>query len=65
MPLHCDSMDGPVVKAATLALSEGSVDLVLSYVPAGGESEVRAAYEKTIAARASGSSAAEVADEWF
>jgi hypothetical protein len=65
MPPHCDSKDGPVVKAAALAISEASVDLVLPYVPANGEAEVSAAFDKTMAARACGSAAADVADEWF
>jgi hypothetical protein len=65
MPPHCDSMDGPVVKAAALALSRGSVELVLPYVPEEGEAEIRAAFDKTVAARACGAAAADVADEWF
>ncbi len=65
MPPHCDSKDGPVVKAAALAIATGSVDKVLPYVPAEGEAEVRAAFDKTMAARACGDRAAEVADEWF
>lgn len=65
MPPHCDSKDGPVVKAAARALLEGSVDVVLPYVPGGSEAEVRAAFHKTMAARACGEAAAEVADEWF
>lgn len=65
MPPHCDSKDGPVVKAAMLAITEGSVELVLPYVPADDEHEVRAAFEKTMAARAAGPDAAGVADEWF
>ncbi len=32
MPPHCDSIDGPVVKAAIRALDEGSVALVLPFV---------------------------------
>ena len=65
MPPHCDSKDGPVVKAAALAISEASVDLVLPYVPADGEEEVRKAFDRTMAARACGSAAVDVADEWF
>lgn len=65
MPPHCDSKDGPVVKAAAQALSGNSVELVLPYVPAHGENEVRAAFDKTIAARGCGAAAATVADEWF
>ncbi|MFU8891304.1 MAG: DUF6448 family protein [Anaerosomatales bacterium] len=65
MPPHCDSKDGPVVKAAARALAADSVELVLPYVPAESEREVREAFGKTMAARESGAAAAEVADEWF
>lgn len=41
MPPHCDSLDGPVVKAAGRALAERNVDLVLPFVHEDGEQEVR------------------------
>ncbi|MDF1543358.1 MAG: DUF6448 family protein [Anaerosomatales bacterium] len=53
------------MKAAARALAGGSVELVLPYVPAESEREVREAFGKTMAARGSGAAAAEVADEWF
>ncbi len=65
MPPHCDSKDGPVVKAAESALGQGRVDVVLPYVPAEAESEVLAAFDRVMEARASGGAALEVADEWF
>lgn len=65
MPPHCDSKDGPVVKAAAMALSKNSVDIVLPYVPDSGEAEVRTAFERAMAARACGQDATGVADEWF
>lgn len=65
MPPHCDSKDGPVVKAAMRALAEESVALVLPYVPVVAEDEVSAAFDKAVAARSAGPQAAEVADEWF
>jgi hypothetical protein len=52
MPPHCDALDGPVVKAATRALEAGDVDLVLPYVKADGEDEVRGAFERATEARA-------------
>lgn len=64
MPPHCDSMDGPVVKAAMRALDEGNVDLVLSYVQEDGEEEIRRAFEKVIEARTS-EVGKEVADLYF
>src|SRR5665811_803265 len=65
MPPHCDTLDGPVVTAARSALDGEDVSLVLSYVPAAAETEVREAYEKTIKARTLGGVAREVADLWF
>lgn len=65
MPPHCDSLDGPVVAAARRALAMGDVDLVLPYVHAGAEFEVRDAFDLTVKARTHGREAGEVADRWF
>lgn len=62
MPPHCDSMDGPVVGAARRALDAGDVDLLLPYVHADGEDEVRRAFALAAAARGQGAEAREVAD---
>jgi hypothetical protein len=64
MPPHCDSLDGPVAKAAIAALEAGDVELVLPYVKAAGESEVRKAFELTLRARVV-PEAREVADLYF
>ncbi|HEX5902563.1 MAG TPA: DUF6448 family protein [Actinomycetota bacterium] len=65
MPPHCDSLDGPVVKAAIRALDEGNVDLVLPFVKEESEGEVRAAFARSTAARTAGPEAREVADLYF
>lgn len=65
MPPHCDSIDGPVVKAAIRALDEGSVELVLPFVKEDGEAEIRTAFGKVNSARACGPEAREVADRYF
>jgi hypothetical protein len=64
MPPHCDSLDGPVVKAAIRALEAGDVDVVLPYVKADGEPEIREAFAKVTATRAF-PEAREIADLWF
>lgn len=64
MPPHCDSMDGPVVKAAMRALDEGNVDLVLAYVQEDEEEEIRRAFERVTEARTS-EAGREVADLYF
>jgi len=63
MPPHCDSMDGPVVKAARLALETKNVNLVLPYVPKEGEAEVIRAFDRVLPLRADG--AREIADLYF
>lgn len=65
MPPHCDSMDGPVVKAAMKALEAGDVQAVLPFVPKEGEAEVVGAFEKVLKARAQSAEAKEVADMHF
>ena len=62
MPPHCDSMDGPVVKAAMEALESADVRAVLPFVPEEGEPEVTEAFEKVIKARVQSPEAREVAD---
>jgi len=42
---HCDSMDGPVVRAARHALDTEDVEIILPYVHTAGEEELRRAFE--------------------
>jgi hypothetical protein len=65
MPPHCDSLDGPVVIAARQALEAADVDLVLPFVPAEAEAEVRAAYDRVTPLRDSGPQVRETAELWF
>ena len=65
MPPHCDSMDGPVVAAAKQALARDDLDLVLPYVKADGEDEVRRAFQQTIAAHDGNAAANDLADLYF
>lgn len=65
MPPHCDTMDGPVVRAAKEALEKGKVGLILPWAPKEAEGEIQKAFEKTISARKLGGEAKEVADIWF
>jgi hypothetical protein len=65
MPPHCDSIDGPVVTAARAALAAHDVDVVLPYVPADGEAEIRDAFDATIKVVAAGAEAADLAERWF
>jgi hypothetical protein len=65
MPPHCDSLDGPVVGAARLALETGDVADVLPYVPAGDEREVVDAFELARAVRTMSPEARKLADTSF
>lgn len=62
---HCDSMDGPVVKAAQQALDTGNVNLVLVWVQKKDEAEARTAFQKTLAVRKLSPEAKELADRYF
>jgi hypothetical protein len=65
MPPHCDTLDGPVVKAVKLALEKGNVNYILPWVPKKAEPEVAEAFMKTLSARKQGQEAREVADYWL
>jgi hypothetical protein len=62
---HCDTLDGPVVHTARIALEKGDVTPVLKWVQADDEKEIRAAFQKTLAVRAKGTEAKELADMYF
>lgn len=65
MPPHCDSIDGPVVTAARKALDREDVTVVLPYVHAPGEDEVRRAFAKVLPLHNDPNGAREVADLYF
>jgi hypothetical protein len=62
---HCDSIDGPVAKAAYKALESGNVIPVLAYAPATAEDEIRAAFEKSRKVRGLSADARTLADQAF
>jgi len=62
---HCDGLDGPVVKAAQKALETGNVNLVLVWVRKEDESEIREAFQKTLAVRKLNAEAKQLADMYF
>ena len=65
MPPHCDTLDGPVVKAARQALDSGNVNLILPYAPREAEPELKEAFAKALEVRKAGGKARELADYWF
>jgi len=62
---HCDSLDGPVVKAAQQALASRDVRAVLIWVGAGDEAEIRSAFDQTLAVRELDPRARALADRYF
>jgi len=62
---HCDTMNGPVVNTARMALDTGNVASVLKWVRKEDEDEIEKQFEKTLAARKQGKEAKELADMYF
>jgi len=62
---HCDTMDGPVIKAAQKALDTRNVKLVLIWVQKKDEVEIEKAFQKTLAVRKLSLEAKEFADMYF
>jgi hypothetical protein len=62
---HCDTLDGPVVSTAQAALDKGDVTPILKWVKKENEGEIREAFVKTLAVRAKGREAKELADRYF
>jgi hypothetical protein len=62
---HCDSMDGPVITLAKKALETGNVKLVLPWVRAQDEGEIRKAFDHAVSVRKLGTQARELADTHF
>jgi hypothetical protein len=62
---HCDTMDGPVVADARLALEKADITLALKWVKPEGEKEVVEAFQKAIAVRDRAKDVKEIADLYF
>ena len=62
---HCDSTSGPVITEAQAALDKGDVTPVLKWVGPHDEAEIKAAFARSVAVRAKGPDARELADRYF
>lgn len=62
---HCDSLDGPVVQDARLALETGKTTPVLKWVKKEYENEIRDVLKLTLAVRTRGNDAKALADRYF
>ena len=62
---HCDSMEGPVVKASQKALKTGNINYVLVWVRAEDEKEIKEMFDKVYKVRTLSPDANEFADMYF
>lgn len=62
---HCDTLDGPVVSLARQALAKGDVKIILPWVAAEKEGEIRKAFDLVAAVRGKGEKEKELADRYF
>ncbi len=62
---HCDTLEGPVIKEAKVALESKDVTPVLKWIPQEQEAEVKAAFDKALKERAKGVEEKEKADMEF
>ena len=62
---HCDTMDGPVVKTEEQALAKRNVNLVLIWVQAKDEAEIKQVFNEVLAVRKLNRQAQRLADKYF
>lgn len=62
---HCDSMEGPVVKASQKALETGNLNYVLVWIKPENETQVTNLFQKVKDVRSLGDNAKELADNYF
>ena len=62
---HCDTLDGPVVKTARIALEKKDITPLLKWVRPSDEKEIQDAFEMTLSVRAQGGKARDLADMYF
>jgi hypothetical protein len=62
---HCDTLAGPVVMTAKVALEKGDVTPVLKWVKKEYEDEIRETFKKTVAVRKQSKESKELADMYF
>lgn len=62
---HCDSVEGPVVKASQKALETGNINYVLVWVRADDEKEIKTMFDKVNKVRTLSPEAKELADMYF
>lgn len=62
---HCDTMDGPLIKDAKLAIKDNNVNYVLIWVKPENENEIKEAFSLAMKVRKLGADAQTLADKYF
>ena len=62
---HCDTLDGPVIATAKVALEKADITPILKWVQKEDEHAIHEAFEKTLAVRSKGPEAKNLADMYF
>ena len=62
---HCDTMDGPLIKDAKIAIHKNNVHYVLKWVQPENETEIKEAFSLAMKVRKSGADARNLADKYF
>ena len=62
---HCDTLDGPVVKEARVALDSGDITPLFKWLRLSDEKVIQDAFKMTLAVRAKGGETKELADMYF
>ena len=62
---HCDTMDGPLIKDAKIALNTNNVNYVLKWVQPENETEIKEAFSLAMKVRKLGVDAQNLADKYF
>ena len=59
---HCDTLEGPVVADARVALEQGDITPAIKWVRGGDEAELKGVLAKVLAVRSKGAEARELPD---
>ncbi len=62
---HCDTLDGPVVKDARIALEKKDITPILKWVHSADEQKIRDAFQKTLAVSDKGAESKELSERYF
>jgi len=62
---HCDTMDGPLIKDARLAIAQNNINYTLKWVSSKNEAEIKDAFKLMMKVRETGPEGKELAEKYF